>query len=170
MSLGASNLACLVLCCLNSSFSCANIIGVQFLSSVAAGSSMWYIPIAVRSFVGPLWCLLDVPLCCVSVVCLLMVVLVWGLFPCQARYGDAQQLSMSSIGESSGLHWNLFQCGCWCLFGLISFPAAMLAASLDWSWALCISVLFGAVMMSVGHLNSCPVICLVCRGALLGMM
>ena len=54
----------------------------------------------------------------------------------------------------SGPPWNLLQYGCWCLCGLISIPAAILAASVDCSWALWIIASFDVVVMSVGHFNS----------------
>ena len=60
---------------------------------------------------------------------------------------------MSSIGGINGPPRNLFKCGCWCLFGLISIPAAIFAASVDCSWALLIIASFDLVIMSVGHSN-----------------
>ena len=39
---------------------------------------------------------------------------------------------------------------------LISSPAALLVASSDWSYTLWMSDIFVAMIMSVGHLSSCP--------------
>ena len=79
---------------------------------------------------------------------------------CSCRL-SAQQLGVSSMGEVEGLPWNLLLCGCLCLCGLISIPAAILVASVDCSWALWITANCGVVMMSVGHLNPSPAIFLV---------
>ena len=43
----------------------------------------------------------------------------------------AQQLGVSPFGVCSGPPRNRPHCGCWCFCGLISSPAAMLAASSD---------------------------------------
>ena len=76
-----------------------------------------------------------------------------GKFPCLLRRFAVVDLVSSSWvcpPSCSGPPCSLLQCGCWCLYGLISIPAAMLAASLDWSSALCIIVILDDVMMSVG--------------------
>ena len=49
---------------------------------------------------------------------------------------SAQQFGVSFMGEVNGPPWNLLQCACWCLFGVISITAAILTASVDCSWAL----------------------------------
>ena len=79
------------------------------------------------------------------------------LFLCQLHPGVVVGSAPSSwVCHPSTIE--VLQCGCWCRCAIISIPAAMLAASLDWSWALCIIPIFDDVMMSFGYLNPSPAI------------
>ena len=140
---------------MNCSFSCTYDIGVQLL--------LFFIPIAVKS-----------P-CCPGVMSSRFSVILcvrWGgsdsgvgvseiSMPISSRCCSklrAQQFGVSAAGRYSGQPWNLLQCGCWCLCGLFSSPAATLAVSFDLSCTLWMSDIFVAVIISVGHLNPSPAI------------
>ena len=121
MSLGAFATS-LVMCYMNCGFSYAYAIGVQFLFSGAARSSMCWIPIVVSSFC---WSLV-MPARCSVLLCVVVgsvdsavgvrAISMLSSSSCCSRL-SAQKLDVSSMGEVNRPRWNLLQCNCLCHCG-----------------------------------------------------
>ena len=136
MSLGVTYVDGLLIFRVKCSFSCSYNIGAHLLRLGAARSSIVFIPLAVRS-----------PCCLVVILSRFsdMLCVIGGVsdsgvgvseifIPVSSRCRSrlrSQQFGVSAVGRCSGPPWNRPHCGCGCLCGLISSPAAIFAVSSD---------------------------------------